>query len=42
MIDKVNVNKNPAPADFCSRDFACTGLFLERDGMDLKKGSGGL
>jgi hypothetical protein len=41
VVDKVNVDEDPASTDLCARDFPRASFFLKRDRMDLKKGSGG-
>ena len=40
MIDKVNVDKDPALADLRTRDLARASLVLKRDRVDVEEGGG--
>lgn len=42
MIDKVNVNKDPALADLGARNLAAASLLLQRHRMNVQKRSGRL
>jgi len=40
MIDKVNVNKDPALSDLGARNLAAASLLLQRHRMNVQKRSG--
>ena len=42
MIDKVNVDKDPAFADLGARDFSAARLLLERHRMNVQQRGGSL